>query len=189
MTLKFYVPSIPAILRGTVLICLVILSPALQPRLLHAASLSGPLPGNGGLLTTPPPLGAETPGLPLPAFGAPPPDERAPPKISKPAPIANPAPIILSAGDLADLCAGKPSDRDGIANRNICTGFMLGIIAVAERQQAGGGVKMFCTPNPIFDIADALDRFALEAKTQPAIRSAPVVDGLIQFLQQHFPCK
>ena len=183
MTSKLYVPSIPVILKGMVLIGLVILGPAMQPRLSYAASLSGPLPGNSGL------LGGGINALPLPPFDARPLDSSPTPKIPKPAPIANPAPIILSAGDLADLCASKPSDRDGIANRNICTGFMLGIIAVAERQQAGGGVKMFCTPNPIFDIGDALDRFALEAKAQPAIRSAPVVDGLIQFLQQHFPCK
>jgi hypothetical protein len=99
------------------------------------------------------------------------------------------APVILSAGDLADLCASKPDNNEGLARRNLCFGFTLGVMAVAERQQASGGVRMFCTPAPAPDMAETMDAFVQLTKALPPSRSLPVIDGLLQFLQQRFPCK
>ncbi len=106
-----------------------------------------------------------------------------------PAPAADAPPVILSAGDLADLCAATPNDAGGQPGRNICLGFALGVMAIADRQQAAGGARFFCPPNPPPPVGETMDGFVQLTKALPPMRSAPVIDGLLQFLQQRFPCK
>ena len=90
-------------------------------------------------------------------------------------------PPIQSTGDLADLCAN--------GSRDLCVGFTLGVITVAERLVLNGSPKLFCTPYPFTEMQETVDTFVQVTKALPATRSAPVVDGLIRFLQQRFPCK
>ena len=179
-----------AAIRIAALAGIALLGSGLQPNPSHAASMTGPLPSDNGLLTSPSPggglLAEPPPGTASPSV-VPEPNPSEVPK--KPTYSENDAPILLSVGDLADFCASKPSDTNGVAKRNICLGFTLGVIAVAERQQASGGTRVFCTPKPTFDINETMDRFVQLAQTQPIVRSSPVIDGLVQFLQLRFPCK
>lgn len=177
-------------LAGAALAGITLLGINLHPNPLHAASMTGPLSNEGGPLAGPAP-GAGLPIEPLPGATGTPAD-------LTPSPIAVPkkplysetdSPILLSVGDLADFCASKPSEADGIAKRNICAGFILGVIAVAERQQASGGARLFCTPKPTFDLNETMDQLSQMAQTRPAVRSSPVIDGLALFLQARFPCK
>ena len=178
-----------AAIRIAALAGIALLGSGLQPNPSHAASMTGPLPSDNGLLTGPSPgsLLAEPPPGTATTPAAPEPGPSEVPK--KPVYSETDAPILLSVGDLADFCASKPSDTNGVAKRNICLGFTLGVIAVAERQQASGGTRVFCTPKPTFDINETMDRFVQLAQTQPIVRSSPVIDGLVQFLQLRFPCK
>ena len=189
MTTIFTARQSIAAIRIAALAGIALLGFNLLPRPLHAASMTGPLPSDSGLLTGPPSGGL---------LAEPPPGTASPPVAAEPNPTGVPkkpvysetdAPILLSVGDLADFCASKPSDTNGVAKRNICLGFTLGVIAVAERQQASGGANVFCTPKPTFDINETMDRFVQLARTQPIVRSSPVIDGLAQFLQLRFPCK
>jgi hypothetical protein len=95
---------------------------------------------------------------------------------------------ILSGGDLADLCAADPRDAEGVAKRNICVGFTLAVLAVAERQQTSGGPKLFCPQNPAPAIGETIDAFVQLTRALPPTRSAPVIDALLRFLQERFPC-
>ena len=150
------------------------------PQLAHAANITAPFSSDGTMSGGPSSIGSGIQAVPVPS------PAEAPATKS---PGEGAAPIILSVGDLADLCASRPSDNDGVASRNICLGFTLGVIAVAERQQASGGAKLFCTPKPTFDLGETMNSFVQLAQAKKAVRSAPVVDGLAQFLQLRFPCK
>ena len=190
MTTTFTARQSIAAIRIAALAGIALLASSLQPAPLHAASMTGPLPSDSGLLTGPSSGGgllAEPPPGTASPPAAPEPNSTEVPK--KPVYSETDAPILLSVGDLADFCASKPSDTNGLAKRNICLGFTLGVIAVSERQQASGGARVFCTPKPTFDINETMDRFVQLAQAQPVVRSAPVIDGLAQFLQLRFPCK
>lgn len=96
--------------------------------------------------------------------------------------------LPLSSGELADLCAADPATPEGAASVNFCHGFAQGILSVLDRQVAAGGRQGVCIPTPAPTRGAILDTFVTTMKLLPAGRSKPAVDGLLEFLTQHFPC-
>jgi hypothetical protein len=96
--------------------------------------------------------------------------------------------LPLSTGELADLCGTDPSTPAGIASVNFCHGFAQGVLTVLERQVAAGGRQLVCYPSPAPTRGATLDAFVEWVKLFPDNRSKPVLDGLLGFLTERYPC-
>jgi Rap1a immunity proteins len=92
-----------------------------------------------------------------------------------------------TAGDLAELCAANPKDPQGDAKINFCHGFAQGSIIVEQRHSEGK--KPFCFPSPPPTRTATMSEFVSWVRASPERRTPPAVDGLLQFLGEHYPCK
>lgn len=106
---------------------------------------------------------------------------------------ANPSEIDFQArstGDLVQLCGASPSDATGIAALHFCHGFAVGayqyhqIAAAAENKS-----PLFCEPKPRPTRNEAVAGFVSWAKQNPGVLDTPPVEGLFQYLAQHYPCR
>jgi hypothetical protein len=93
---------------------------------------------------------------------------------------------VHSAGDLAALCAADPHSPGADAKINFCHGFAQG--AVDDRLHVAADKKPFCFPDPTPSRTVTMHEFVGWARTAPANRDLPVLDGLFKFLEQRFPC-
>jgi Rap1a immunity proteins len=92
-----------------------------------------------------------------------------------------------TTGELADLCAASPRDPLGDAKINFCHGYAQGVIQDEIRRAEGK--KAFCFPTPPPTRTATMNEFVAWVRALPEHRTPPVVEGLIQFLGERYPCK
>jgi len=98
---------------------------------------------------------------------------------------------IVTAGDLAMLCAAKPDGGVGTAAVNFCHGYARGAIAVQLLREAATRrpLKLFCFPDPAPAPGPTLEGFAAWVNANPAHGREKAADGLFSFLGEKYPCR
>jgi hypothetical protein len=95
---------------------------------------------------------------------------------------------VRTTGDLVELCE-PGTDSLATAAVNFCHGFAQGAISIEmEHQAASRGAKRFCLPTPPPTRNEGLSEFVKWARVSPDRMSLRPVDGLIEFLEERFPC-
>ncbi|MSO90441.1 MAG: hypothetical protein EXR01_02465 [Acetobacteraceae bacterium] len=97
---------------------------------------------------------------------------------------------VRNAGELAALCAAKPSDLHYAAKENFCHGFAQGVVsAELERVRAAGAgaTRAFCiTGDPTR--RTTLTEFVRWTDARPGEKNGAPFATLMKFLTQRFPC-
>jgi hypothetical protein len=95
---------------------------------------------------------------------------------------------LETASDLAAVCSAEPDDKLYTAARNFCHGFMVGTYRVLIKEEAAGGVKTICLPDPAPSRDGIVTAYVAFAGARPAAGAAPAEDSVLQFLQLQYPC-
>ncbi len=95
---------------------------------------------------------------------------------------------IPTAADLAALCGAQPDDRLYTAAQNFCEGFALGVYNVLAKEEAAGGLKTFCLPDPAPTRDQLKSEFVAFIGQSPKAAGGPPEDSILQFLQTQYPC-
>jgi hypothetical protein len=99
-------------------------------------------------------------------------------------------PLVLHArtgGELAELCAAKPTDAASAARLNFCFGYAQATLDAAARQ--AGGKRSYCIPSPSPSRQATMAEFAGWVRSTPAAAGANSQEALMRFMGQRFPCK
>jgi len=95
---------------------------------------------------------------------------------------------VATGADLAALCNATSDDKVYTAAQNFCEAFAIGAYRVLAKDEAGGGVKTFCLPDP-GPTRDQLKTAYVSFIAQNAVAaSEPAEDSVLRFLQQQYPC-
>jgi hypothetical protein len=96
---------------------------------------------------------------------------------------------VKNAGQLANLCAAKPGERDGVAGLNFCHGFTQAAVDMKLTQErAASQPRTICFPNPVPKRSATLDEFVTWVRAQPERLKAPPSDAFLRFMGERFPC-
>jgi hypothetical protein len=96
---------------------------------------------------------------------------------------------VKNAGQLANLCAAKPRERDGVAGLNFCHGFTQAAVDMKLTQErTSNQPRSICFPNPVPKRSATLDEFVTWARAQPDRLKAPPSDAFLRFMGERFPC-
>lgn len=96
--------------------------------------------------------------------------------------------VSKTTGDLAALCGAAPTDRLYTAAINFCHGFGSGAYgALATVQRVNPRMKRFCVPDHVTR-NEAIASFIAWTGANPRRAALPVLDGIIAFLIDSYPC-
>lgn len=96
---------------------------------------------------------------------------------------------VKNAGQLANLCAAKPGERDGVAADNFCHGFTQAAVDMKLTQERESKQpRSICFPNPVPKRSATLDEFVTWVRAQPNRLSAPPTEAFLRFMSERFPC-
>jgi hypothetical protein len=96
---------------------------------------------------------------------------------------------VRNAGELADLCAAKPTDAKGTAASNFCHGFTQAVVDMTFTQERKSNQpRTICFPNPVPKRGATLDEFVTWVRAQPERLKAPPSDAFLRFMGERFPC-
>ena len=106
---------------------------------------------------------------------------------SRPAKAA-PAPIsvnIRTAGELADACTTRPTDKASFARLNFCNGFAQGVMQT-DRQSPNA--TKICMPNPSPKRSVTMKEFASWVRADVSRKDDVASVAFLQFMAGRFPC-
>jgi hypothetical protein len=96
---------------------------------------------------------------------------------------------VRNAGQLANLCAAKPGERDGVAGLNFCHGFTQAVVDMKLTQErASNQPRSICFPKPVPKRSATLDEFVTWVRAQPERLKAPPSEAFLRFMGERFPC-
>ena len=96
---------------------------------------------------------------------------------------------VRNAGQLSNLCAAKPSERDGVAADNFCHGFTQATVDMQFAQERKNGQpRTICFPNPVPKRTATIEEFVTWVRAQPARLATPPSEAFLQFMAERFPC-
>lgn len=96
---------------------------------------------------------------------------------------------VRNAGQLGNLCAAKPAEKDGVAAQNFCHGFTQAVVDMQLTQERkSGAARTICFPNPVPKRSTTVEEFVTWVRAQPGRLSAPPSDAFLQFMTERFPC-
>lgn len=96
---------------------------------------------------------------------------------------------VKNAGQLANLCAAKPGERDGVAAINFCHGFTQAAVDMRlTEERASKEPRSICFPNPVPKRSATLDEFVTWVRAQPNRLPAPPSEAFLRFMTERFPC-
>jgi hypothetical protein len=95
---------------------------------------------------------------------------------------------LASGADLAALCGAQPDEKLYTSAQNFCEGFAVGVYSVLVKEEAAGGVKTFCLPNPAPTRDQAKTDYVTFIAQTPKAASAVPEDSVLLFLQTKYPC-
>jgi hypothetical protein len=101
---------------------------------------------------------------------------------------APPAPVsvnIRTAGDLADACTTRPTDRASFARLNFCNGFAQGVLQT-DRQSPSG--TKICLPDPSPKRSETMREFAGWVRADVSRRDEVASVAFLRFMAGRFPC-
>ncbi len=96
---------------------------------------------------------------------------------------------VRNAGQLTNLCAAKPAEKDGVAADNFCHGFTQATVDMQLTQERKANQpRTICFPTPAPKRSATLEEFVTWVRAQPARLSAPPSEAFLQFMTERFPC-
>ena len=96
---------------------------------------------------------------------------------------------VRNAGQLANLCAAKPGERDGVAGLNFCHGFTQAAVDMKLTQErAANQPRTICFPKPVPKRSATLDEFVTWVRAQPERLKASPSEAFLRFMGERFPC-
>ena len=101
---------------------------------------------------------------------------------------APPAPVsvnIRTAGDLADACTTRPTDRVSFARLNFCNGFAQGVLQT-DRQSPSG--TKICMPTPSPKRSVTMKEFATWVRADVSRKDEVASVAFLRFMAGRFPC-
>jgi Rap1a immunity proteins len=107
--------------------------------------------------------------------------------LSRPA-KAVPAPIsvnIRTAGELADACTTRPTDKASFARLNFCNGFAQGVLQT-DRQNPNA--TKICMPSPSPKRSVTMKEFASWVRADVSRKDDVASVAFLQFMAGRFPC-
>ena len=101
---------------------------------------------------------------------------------------APPAPVsvnIRTAGDLADACTTRPTDRVSFARLNFCNGFAQGVLQT-DRQSPSG--TKICMPDSSPKRSATMNEFASWVRADASRKDEVASVAFLRFMAGRFPC-
>jgi hypothetical protein len=96
---------------------------------------------------------------------------------------------VRNAGELADLCAAKPTDAKGTAASNFCHGFTQAVVDMTFTQERKSNQpRSICFPKPVPKRSATLDEFVTWVRAQPERLKTPPSEAFLRFMGERFPC-
>ncbi len=96
---------------------------------------------------------------------------------------------VRNAGQLGNLCAAKPAEKDGVAAENFCHGFTQAVVSMQLTQERKSGApRSICFPNPVPKRSATIDEFVTWVRAKPERLAATPSDAFLQFMTERFPC-
>jgi hypothetical protein len=105
--------------------------------------------------------------------------------------VSDDAFLARTTGDIATLCAVKPtnaSDMRGVAAVHFCQGFAVGAFQVLRQQQLAMRTQLFCPPETLPTRNAAIADFVQWAGQHPDQMQLTAAEGLLVYLEQKYPC-
>ncbi len=96
---------------------------------------------------------------------------------------------VRNAGQLGNLCAAKPAEKDGVAAENFCHGFTQAVVSMQLTQERKSGTpRSICFPNPVPKRTATVEEFVTWVRAKPERLTTPPSDAFLQFMTERFPC-
>ena len=113
------------------------------------------------------------------------PSRAAAPTRAAKAPLAPISVNIRTAGDLADACTTRPTDRVSFARLNFCNGFAQGVLQT-DRQNPDG--TKICIPTPSPKRSVTMKEFASWVRADASRKDEVASVAFLRFMAGRFPC-